>query len=131
MRKMIALTCLSLIFLGGSVPLVANAQGQFAQGGFVQCRGANDCDFNAFVKTISKLLEFLFQLTTIIAIVVITYAGFLYLTAGENSGNISKAHQLLWYAVIGFLIALSAWLIVEVLLNSLEVGQDFKPSNFR
>lgn len=123
---MIALTCLSLILLGGSVPLVADAQG-----GFVQCTGADDCDFNAFVETISKLLEFLFQLTTMIAVVVITYAGFLYLTAGENSGNISKAHQLLWYAVIGFLIALSAWLIVEVLLNSLNVGQQFKPSNFR
>lgn len=102
-----------------------------AQSGFVQCTGAENCDFDAFVNTIAKLLEFLFQLTTIIAIIVITYAGFLYLTAGENSGNISRAHQLLWYAVIGFLIALSAWLIVEVLLNSLNVDQQFKPTNFR
>lgn len=110
----------------------------FAQGGLVQCDGlvgggsvGRDCDFAAFVDTLSKLIEFAFQIATIIAIIVITYAGFLYLTAGDNSKNVSQAHQLLWYATIGFLIALSAWLIVEALLNSLNVDPQFKPTNFR
>lgn len=109
------------------VPDVAFAQQQK----LVPCEGPDDCKFEQLVELGSNVVDFLFELATAIAVIVIAYAGFLYMTAGGNTGKISQAHQLIWYAVIGFLVALSAWLLVEVLMNTLQVDGQFKPAGFR
>ncbi len=96
----------------------------------VECAGQGpfDCKFEDLVKTGETILEFLVQLGTVIAVIVISYAGFMYMTSGENAGKVKQAHQLIWYTVIGFLIVISAWLLVRVLLNTLEVKEEFKPN---
>jgi amino acid transporter len=97
----------------------------------VECAGQGpfDCKFEDLVKTGETILEFLVQLGTVIAVIVISYAGFMYMTAGDNSGKVKKAHELIWYTTIGFLIVISAWLLVRVLLNTLEVKEEFKPND--
>lgn len=57
-----------------------------------------------FGKVISVILGFLGTLLTII----ILYAGFLWLTAGGNQDQISKARTWLINSVIGLIIVLSA-----------------------
>ena len=54
--------------------------------------------------------------------IVLAYAGFLYMSARGNTGQVERAHKLIGYAVVGFLIALSAWLIVKVILTTLGVN---------
>lgn len=44
-------------------------------------------------------------------IVLIVYAGFLYMTAGGEEGNIEKAKKLLYNSVVGLIIILSAYSI--------------------
>jgi len=127
MKKIFVTLGIVGILFAGAVPHVAEA----TQGKLVQCEGPDDCTFDTLVETGSAVVQFLFEIATAIAVIVIAYAGFLYMTAGGNTGNITKAHQLIWYAVIGFLVALSAWLIVEVLLNTLQVDGQFKPSDFK
>lgn len=109
------------------VPTVVFAQ----QSKLVPCEGPDDCKYEQLVELGANVVEFLFQLATAIAVIVLAYAGFLYMTAAGNTGKISQAHQLIWYAVIGFLVALSAWLLVEVLMNTLQVEKEFRPPGFK
>jgi len=105
------------------VPLVSSVA--FAGGEkLVACDNPPDCTFDDLIKTIENVVQFLVILATSIATIIIAWAGFLYLTAAGNSSKISQAHNLIWKAVVGFLIVLAAWLIVEVILDSLE-AKDF------
>lgn len=57
----------------------------------------------------------------VIAVVMIMYAGFLYVTGRGNPAQIKKAHSALLWAVIGAAILLGAWVISEAIENT--IGQ--------
>lgn len=122
---------LTTVALSGVVTAVVPTTVFAQQSKLVPCEGPDDCKFEQLVELGANVVEFLFELATAIAVIVLAYAGFLYMTAAGNTGKISQAHQLIWYAVIGFLVALSAWLLVEVLMNTLQIDPQFKPSGFR
>jgi len=87
----------------------------------VQCgtAGGPDCDFNAFLSLIQRLMKFLIFISIPIATLLFSYAGFLYVTAGGNTGKIQKAHDIFKDVAVGFLIVLSAWLIVNTIVSPL------------
>jgi len=86
--------------------------------GLVPCEGAN-CNFSSFMQLIINLIDFLIKISIPIAIILFSYAGFLYITAGGNPGKIGQAHDIFKTVFIGFLIVLSAWLIVNTLVGPL------------
>lgn len=103
-----------------------------AYGGLVQCDGVTDkndpsqkkCDFNALIKQINFIISWLFGISLSIAIVFLAYGGILYMTGTE--GNISQAKGIFSSVGWGFIIMLSAWLIIYTLLNWLtKPGQGF------
>lgn len=51
----------------------------------------------------------------VIAVIMIMYAGFLYVTARGSEAQIKKAHNALLYAVIGAAILLGAWAISQAI----------------
>ena len=53
----------------------------------------------------------------LIAVIMIIYGGYLYVTAGTNEDNTKKAKGILVYAVIGLAIAVFAYVIVNVVIN--------------
>ncbi len=55
----------------------------------------------------------------IIAVVLILWAGFNWMTAGGNEEKIEKAQKTLSAAVIGLIIILAAWGITNFVVNSL------------
>jgi hypothetical protein len=59
-----------------------------------------------------------------LAPLMIAYSGFLFVMNQGESGKISQAKQILLNTVIGIIIALAAWLIVNALLSALT-GQSF------
>jgi hypothetical protein len=77
------------------------------------------CDFSALLLVANNIIKFLIIIGTSIFSVVFMYAGFLYLTAVGDTGKISKAHGLFWNAIIGFVIMLAAWLLVDFILTAL------------
>lgn len=56
----------------------------------------------------------------VIAVVMIIYAGFLYVTARGNTTKIGQAHQALLYAVIGAAILLGAWVISTAISTTID-----------
>ena len=53
----------------------------------------------------------------IIAVVMIMYGGFKYITAGGDSGNVTSAKQTIIYAIIGLIVVALAQFLVQFVLD--------------
>ncbi len=99
--------------------------------GFIPCDGpppANGqtpdpgyrvCDFNAAIYAISGFVKLIIYAIIPVSTIAFAYAGFLFMTAGDNSGQISKAKGIFWTVVKGTVITLAAWLIVNTIMTTL------------
>lgn len=65
-----------------------------------------------------NIINYLIGISVSIAAAMFAYAGFLYTTGGANPTQINRAHKIFKNVLIGFLIAISAWLIVQTLLSA-------------
>lgn len=127
----ITLVCGTLL-LCGVLPLFAFADtsglipcGNTEAGGQVK----DQCTYEDFIKLIQTVIDFLiFKLAAPISAIMFAYAGFLYLTNGGNESKIKQAHDIFLTVFWGFVIALGAWLIVKLILDTL-IGTA-SPSNF-
>ena len=75
--------------------------------------------------TIKSLIEvivkdILMPVGGVVAVVMIMWAGFLYVTAGGDPGQITKAHEALKWAVIGAAILLGAWVISTAIQGTIS-----------
>lgn len=81
----------------------------------------NPCNFNALMKTVNKVINFvLFTLATPLFALIIIYVAWLYLSDMGSAENVKKAKKIFKNVVIGYVIALAAWLIVKTILTSLN-----------
>lgn len=64
-----------------------------------------------------NILSFFISLAVGAAAVMFAYAGFLYVTASSNQGNIDKAKSIFSQVLIGLVLVLVAWLIVDLTLR--------------
>ncbi|MFZ2681686.1 MAG: hypothetical protein WAZ14_01150 [Patescibacteria group bacterium] len=70
-------------------------------------------------ETLGLLINVLLGLLGIIFLVLVIYAGFLWMTAGGDEKNVAKAKQIIITAVIGLVILLSAYAISSFVLDQL------------
>lgn len=102
----------------GLVP-ICNTEVDSENGGF-----KDPCDFNMVMALVNKVINFmLITLATPLFALIIIYVAWLYLSDMGSSENITKAKKIFKNVVIGYLIALAAWLIVKTIL----VGVGFDP----
>lgn len=98
----------------GLVP-ICNTKIDSVKGGF-----SDPCDFDTVMALINTLIGYLLiTMATPLFALIIIYVGWLYLSDMGSSENITKAKKILKNAVIGYVIALAAWLIVKTILTSL------------
>ncbi|MFA6386350.1 MAG: pilin [Candidatus Paceibacterota bacterium] len=82
----------------------------------------NPCTFKDLVQLLNNVIKFLlFSIATPLIALILMYTGYLYLTAGGSSGQTEKVRHILFNAVIGYVVALAAWLIVKTILSSLNI----------
>lgn len=87
----------------------------------------NPCDFNYFMKLINKIIQFLlYDIATPLVAIIIMYVAYLFLSAGGSTEKVSKAKKIFINVVVGYAIALSAWLIVNTILTSLNVDSSIE-----
>lgn len=82
-------------------------------------------DLTGLVKIIA---QWLFNLAIPIAVVMIVYAGVLFLTAQGNPGQVTKAKDVLKWAVVGLAIILIGSGFVTLIQSILELGAPPGPS---
>ena len=106
----IHLSTASAVSLWGSDTLRGNIQTQ---------TGLGNTDPREMVASVIKiLLGFL----GIIAVVLILYAGFLWMTAGGDSKNVDSAKNILKAAVIGLIIILMSYAIANMVLTQISTA---------
>ena len=104
--------------LPGTV-LAANAVEQ-ACSGLNSLSSSNKCgtgqaSVNNIVASVTKLISYI---VGAVAVLVIIFAGFRFITSGGSNENTNSARNILMYAVIGLVIAVIAQLIVHLVINS-------------
>ncbi len=80
---------------------------------------SEQCEFADFIKFLGNIIDVLLWVSTLLAAVSFAYAGFLYATSGGNPGKIASAHRIFGKVATGFIVALSAWLIVKMIETAL------------
>ncbi|NBS41460.1 hypothetical protein EBS80_02265 [bacterium] len=68
---------------------------------------------------IGQLINVLLGVLGIVFVILVVYAGFLYLTSQGEEGNVKKAKKLLTQAVIGLIIIIAAYAISSYVISAL------------
>ncbi len=74
--------------------------------------GGDPCDFEAIIQLIKNGIHDLVLLSTLLAISILVYAGFLWLTSRGDTGQHKKALGMLGSVVWGYVWILAAWVVV-------------------
>ena len=73
--------------------------------------------FGMLVEVINNIIQLLITLAIVfVAPLMIAYAGFLFVTNPVNASGISKAREVLTNTIVGIVIALCGWLIVDAIM---------------
>lgn len=103
--------------------------------GLVQCDGVEGhvgpdgvvCDYSSFMDTLNTVIAFLIQMAIVATSLLLAYAGFKYMTAGDSASERGLATSMLKNAAIGFVIVLCAYIIVELVFTSLGAAPIVTP----
>ncbi|KKW32633.1 MAG: hypothetical protein UY76_C0021G0004 [Candidatus Uhrbacteria bacterium GW2011_GWA2_52_8d] len=74
---------------------------------------------NTLPELIGNIIQVLLSVLGIIFVVLVVYAGFLYLTAGGEDTKVKKAKTLLTQSVIGLVIIVAAYAIAAFVIDAL------------
>ncbi len=123
-----------LVFLI-STPILAHAaissvfQPIIAQGGACGCTGSTPApDWNCVLQTTQILINDFVTFATIVITIFIAWAGFTYILSPTSPEKRQQANARILNAVIGLVIVLCAWLLVNTVMGVLYNGE-FGPWN--
>lgn len=97
-------------------PLVDDVSNAFFDKAGLNPTGLTDSNQATIATRIGKIIDTLLQFVGIIILVIVIYAGFLWLTAGGNEEQVIKAKKWLANAVIGSLVIGLAYAITAFVL---------------
>lgn len=80
-------------------------------------QGGSDLQ-NNLPTAIGSIISIFLSLIGVVLLVIIVYAGYLWLTAGGNDDQVSHAKQLIKNGVIGMVIALSAFILTQFIVTA-------------
>lgn len=109
MKKKFGVLLIGLMFL---VPIVSHAQP-------ISDPGVNLSTASGVLGLFYSLLSLMRTVFWIVAVAMVLYAAFLYLTGSTSEGNVTKANKTLLYAVIAMAIALIATSIPTIVRSLL------------
>lgn len=115
---------MALVFgLGMGLAQPVNAESDLCKDDSIseELREAAGCETKTMAtQFVSNLLQVVLGLVGVIAIVVIIYGGFTYMTSAGDTGKVQKGKSILIYGVVGLIVALSAFAIVRFVAGSLN-----------
>lgn len=96
----------------------------FALPELVTCQTAEACNFCALAQMIQAVINWVIGVAILIAVILFVYAGFKITSSRGDMNAVSEARQLFTNVVIGIIIMLAAWTLVDTLIKAV-VGGDF------
>lgn len=112
--KYITLSLVTLLFI---TPTLALAQA----GGLVPCGGSAEdpCTTKDVIALVAQLVDFLITMLGVIAVIALVYAGFKMVVSRGNESEWKQAKAIFTNVVIGIIIILASWLIVDTVMRGL------------
>lgn len=88
------------------------------------------CGAGGALQFIQNIMNAMVSVGVIAVVIIIAYAGFLFILTPTNPESRSKAKSMLGNAVVGFIIVLAAWIGVDFIMKLLyDGGGQFGPWN--
>lgn len=99
-----------------------------AQDPLVPCDGVTiKCGFTSMIVLVQNLINFAIKYIILpVAAIIFAYVGFLFLTGGGSPETRKKAKGIFIKVVIGIIVILAAWLIVNTILDVFGVSTAFR-----
>lgn len=101
-----------------ALPLAARAQLSQAEADVTAIGGSLGVESD-LPTLVGSVINVLLGVLGIVFVVLVVYAGFLYLTSQGEEGNVKKAKKLLTQAVIGLIIIVAAYAISSYVIGAL------------
>jgi hypothetical protein len=124
MKKLLIIIMFTFIVLP-NLSLAQNTGGTALDySGLVKCDGVLNpnesgrqvkCNFYNLIVIINQLVNWAFTLSLPVVAGMFAYAGYLHITGSEE--NIKRSRKMMQNAIIGFIIALTAWFVVTTLVE--------------
>ncbi len=103
-------------------PILVSAQ---TRGGLKNLEGKIDLSTSLdLIETIGRIIDFLLGFLGVLALILILYAGFLWMTAAGNEEKVAKAKKIMGAAVIGLVIILASFAIANFIVGNLAAQLD-------
>jgi len=127
MKKVASISFLALIVISVCVPYIASARTLFYIWEGTACTPGTEgptepCGLCDALVVGRNIIEDMFKVSFILATVFIAYGGFTLMIAGGSEKNVTTAKGIIQSAVVGLLIALTAWLLINTIITSLANG---------
>jgi len=93
--------------------------------GLVPCGGPGQatCQACHITELINNVVAWLFVVLSVLAAIMIAIAGFGLVTSGGNAAAMGKAKATLTNIIIGFIILMGGWILVDTAMKALVTGQ--------
>lgn len=88
----------------------------------VQCQSPETCGTCEFVELINNVIRFLITFATIAATLMLIYGGFQLVISGGNTAAKQAAKSIIVNVLIGFVLVLAAFLVINTILGLLLPG---------
>lgn len=75
-------------------------------------------------QLVLTIINFALGFLGLLAVLMVIYAGFLYVSSAGNQEKIDEAKKILMYAVVGIVIIMISFALVNTLLGGLGAGTD-------
>ena len=127
---MVATALIAVVSLAGNVN-AENAGSNCPEGSLRQTysKSISECNIaenhagsNDLMKTINTIIDVVLGILGILAVAYIIYGGFMFTTAADDPAKTKKARETIMYGVIGLVVALLAFAIVNFVLTSVFSG---------
>jgi hypothetical protein len=79
---------------------------------------SEQCGICDLIGLANNIIQFAIYLAVTVATIMFIVAGMKYLTAGGDPSKISSAHKIFWNVIIGLILVLTAWLIIELIMTT-------------
>ncbi len=114
------LTLSGLIATGlSTTPVAADTRGTVKEGVTGVGGGEAGNDGNQVKEVIKNVIGILSFLVGLVAVLMIVIAGFRFVTSNGDSNNVSSAKNTIIYAVIGIVVTVMAYAIVNFIIDNI------------
>ncbi len=124
-QALIVLGLSSLLLVAfAAISGIVGAQGMIGPGDQPAVLAGQTGGEGSLRSIILNIVNFILIFLGLIAVIMIIYGGITYVTSAGNNENVEKAKKIIMYAIIGIIIVLISFALVNTIIGGAAIGQE-------